>query len=679
MSFLYPLFLIAGVSLAIPVLIHLFNLRRYKTVYFPHTRFLKNIQLNSRRQSEVRYKLLLAARLLFLASLILAFAQPFFTGNDKKDTGRGLKVIYIDNSGSMTVKKGARSLLDIAKESARKQLQKAHTGSRFILLTNDKPYSYKPIPADKVLTEINNIEPSAGSKTSDNIFSTVNGLVQSEVAGGADVFYYSDFQKNSFTAKENVRQMQHIAFTGIPVQGDASQNIYIDTAYLNTPVLQTGQSNKLVVRSRIIGAAPKDMPVIQLSVNGQVKSAATPSYNDKNESIDTLNFSVNGTGWQNIMLTLNDASVRFDDTFRISARSAPGLSVLVLNENQPNPYIQAAFRANEGFRVEQLSVNAAPADLTAYNLVILNGITHIDDALAKTLNNALQLGQSICLFPGMTNNTDALNAGLKTIGDIRFIGLDTASQAASSLQQGSDLVKDMFESIPENVQLPVATRHYTITAGLSANQQSVLCFRNGDPFLARYTPSKGQLYICATSADQQSGNFPGSYFFVPFLYQMAMQSRGGDIYALTIGKQQAAFIPMGNAGERNMVHLYADGIDAIPPQRPNGSGLDVFIDQTVPNAGFYRLGAAGGDTAVIALNQDRSESRLDMWDINTLKKEWKGAGINWMNADETGSTNPASDWGGFPLWKVCVILALIMLAAETFLLAGGLRKTTAAT
>src|ERR1035438_6940578 len=77
-SFLYPLFLVAGLSLGIPVLIHLFNLRKYKVVLFPHTRFLKTIQLNSRKQSQVRYKWLLATRLLFLAALVLAFAQPFF-------------------------------------------------------------------------------------------------------------------------------------------------------------------------------------------------------------------------------------------------------------------------------------------------------------------------------------------------------------------------------------------------------------------------------------------------------------------------------------------------------------------------------------------------------------------------------------------------------------------------
>ena len=124
MSFLYPLFLVAGLTLAIPVLIHLFNLRKYKTVLFPHTRFLKSIQLSSRKQSQVRYKLLLAMRLLFLACLILAFAQPFINRKTQKATANTLKIIYIDNSYSMSVKKGARTMLDIAKDAARKQVQR---------------------------------------------------------------------------------------------------------------------------------------------------------------------------------------------------------------------------------------------------------------------------------------------------------------------------------------------------------------------------------------------------------------------------------------------------------------------------------------------------------------------------------------------------------------------------
>ncbi|MBU3677132.1 MAG: hypothetical protein FGM54_08150, partial [Chitinophagaceae bacterium] len=89
---------------------------------------------------------------------------------------------------------------------------------------------------------------------------------------------------------------------------------------------------------------------------------------------------------------------------------------------------------------------------------------------------------------------NAINQSLKQIGDIRYVALDTASQTVASLQQASNLVKELFEKIPDNVQLPLTNWHYIIQAGLSANQQSVMSFRNGDPFLAKYTPNRGALY-----------------------------------------------------------------------------------------------------------------------------------------------------------------------------------------
>lgn len=677
MSFLYPLFLVAGLALAIPILIHLFNLRRYKVVFFPHTRFLKNIQLQSQKQSQLRYKWLLAARLLFLALLILAFAQPFFNSGNKTDNGNHLQAIYIDNSQSMSVKKGARTLLDIAKEAARKQVLNG-SGQRYLVLTNDKPVSYQPVPADKALAAIGAIDFTASVKNSNQVFATVQSIMQSEVATGADLYYYSDFQQSSFIATADTTLTRNIVFNGIPVQEDEVQNVYIDTAWLNAPVLQTGQNNQLVIRTRTVGKRPKENPVLQLVVNGQVKSAASLKFNDKDESIDTLSFQVTDAAWQKISLGLNDAALRFDDTFLISARASSNLSVLVLNEGQANPFIQAAFRAYNGFRLNQQDINTTPPDLKEYNLIILNGITRLDATVAKNLAAALQLGKSICIFPGRTADVAALNEGLRQIADIQVRSVDTASQVASTLQQGSDLVKDIFDRVPENVQLPTANWHYVLTAGLSANQQSVLSFRNGDPLFARYSPSKGQLYISATSADLDGGNFPGSYFFVPFLYQMAIQSKGGDIYAITAGLQQPAYLPLNNADERNMVHLYGNNIDAIPPQRPNGSGLDVFIDQVAHQTGFYNLSAAGGDSAVVALNQSRAESVLELWSLSNLKSSWKGKDAKWLSLDEITAKSKTSGWSGFPLWKVCAILALLMLAVETYLLTGGFRKQTVA-
>lgn len=615
--------------------------------------------------------------MLFLLLLVLAFAQPFFTGADKQDTGNRLQAIYIDNSGSMSLKSGAQRLVDIAKETARRQVRNATPGTKFVLITNDGPVSYKPMPAEQVMAELGAIDISSSPKDARQVLSLLGSIAETESTPAADLYYYSDFQQTS--AGTTPEAKDDITVYAIPFSGSKTSNIYIDTAYITNPVVQAGESNELVVRSRLFGDAPEQAPVMNLLVNGQVKSAVTLGFGESKERTDTISFRVNDAAWQQVELVVDDAVVRFDDTFRITARSTPNLSVLALNEGAPSPYIQAAFRAYNGFRLNNVNINTPPADWSEYNLVILNGCTRISTELGKQLAMAQQRGQTICIFPGRTNNYAALNDGLKAISDISITGIDTASQAATTLQQGSTLVRDLFESVPENVQLPAANWHYVLQSGLTANRQSILSFRNGDPLFAQFSPYAGQLYILSTGIDLQSGNFPSGYFFAPFLYQMAVQSEGGNVYALSIGSHQPAYIPLNNAGERNMLKLYHDGNEAIPPQRTHGAGLHVFVDEVVSTPGFYTLAAPGSDTTIVAVNNYREESDLATIDMGGIEDIWVGTDVQVVSPDEISSKGGRSNWGGFPLWKVCVILALLMLAAETFVLAGSLRKPTAAT
>lgn len=587
-----------------------------------------------------------------------------------------MQVIYLDNSPSMSVKKGAKTLLDAAKDEIRKQLLQT-SNTKFLLITNDKLLSYQPTTAQKVLSQLATINISTASKTTNQILFSVNGLLQGGDIHDADVYFYSDFQKNNFPTQADAKQLEHIDFYGVPIIADKVQNIYIDTAFLTSPVLQNGQDNKLVIVTKRIGEAPKENPIIQLSINKQLKSAASLKLNEQRNTVDTLGFQVSATGWQKIALTINDASVRFDDTFRIAARSATNLSVLVLNEAQPSPYIQAAFKAYNGFKLDEKNI-AEKADWKPYNLVILNGITHLDVALIAQVTTSLEAGKSICIFPNKTSNIAAFSDGINKITGVKVLSIDTTRQQVSMLQKENSLVKDVFERIPENVQLPLVNWHYRYNASLFANQQSIFSFRNGDPFLAQYTPSRGKLYLCASTADLMGSNFATSYFFVPFLYQMTIQSRGSDIFALSPDNPQPVYISMAQANERNVVHLYGNGVDVIPPQRPSGAGLDVFLNNVIHQSGYYSLAAQGGDTVRIAMNPNKTESVLEYWSLSELKNNWKGQHIYWIDVVHSTPFSTVSSGVNFPLWKVCVILALLMLAVETYLLASSHRKQIAA-
>ena len=50
MRFVNPLFLIALVGVAIPIIVHLFHFRRYKKVYFSNVALLREMQEETKRQ-----------------------------------------------------------------------------------------------------------------------------------------------------------------------------------------------------------------------------------------------------------------------------------------------------------------------------------------------------------------------------------------------------------------------------------------------------------------------------------------------------------------------------------------------------------------------------------------------------------------------------------------------------
>src|SRR3954467_10394129 len=99
MVFLQPLFLWALAAVSVPVIIHLFNFRRFKKIYFTNVRFLQEIKQDTRSRSRLKHLLILIARLLALAFLVFAFAQPFIPLSKSSNVTTGTKhvSIYIDN------------------------------------------------------------------------------------------------------------------------------------------------------------------------------------------------------------------------------------------------------------------------------------------------------------------------------------------------------------------------------------------------------------------------------------------------------------------------------------------------------------------------------------------------------------------------------------------------------
>lgn len=670
MGFLFPLFLLAAVALVIPVLIHLFNLRRYKRVLFPDTRFLRNIQLSTKRQSQLRDRRLLALRLLFLAALILAFAQPYMGGADKEARAT-VTVIYIDNSYSMTLGEGQEKLLQQARNKARQLIQAAGNERRFLLLSNDKLAATRPMLRNEALQALDGIVPVSKNASLKQVAGSISAAQGNESNERWDVYLFTDLQRSTFAAGgDKLSWPAHTRLYLYPFQAAKASNLYIDTAYFLSPSLDTRQPNALVVNVKQSGAPREQRSNLQVTVGNQVRAVSAIDMGGDTLHTDTLALQLNGAGWQDIAIALQDHPLSFDDTFRIAARTAPNLSVLVVTGDVINPYLQAAFKTNEGFRVVAEQTQALKKDeWKQYSLIVLQNCNTITPALRDAVKEALERGQNILMFPGRITDINGFNQSLKAWGDITFGPLDTARQQVVTLQQAHPLLQDLFEKVPDNVQLPLALSRYPVEASVVANQQALMSFRDGRPFLAQYSLQQGKLYLCATALDDRSSNFALSYFFVPVLYKMAVQHGGNNTYAVAVGSNRPLWLPVTGNDQRKVWHLRRAGFDAIPAQRPAGAGVEVFAGNTAKDAGFYTLSnEASADTVLIALNANRAESLLDYAGKSDIEQALKPAEVHWLNDRIVAQQGWNSARTPFPLWKIGVVIALLCLALETVLM-----------
>jgi len=129
-SFLSPLFLVAAVAAAVPILLHLFHRKTEVVIDFPAVRLLTRAPVQQHRRRRLRELILLALRVTALVLLALSFARPYFAGAIAPDSAP-LTVIAVDTSLSMS----APGQFDRAREAAERALDTAPSSHAVALLS----------------------------------------------------------------------------------------------------------------------------------------------------------------------------------------------------------------------------------------------------------------------------------------------------------------------------------------------------------------------------------------------------------------------------------------------------------------------------------------------------------------------------------------------------------------
>lgn len=683
MQFLYPQFLYAFFTLLIPILIHLFYFRRFQTVYFSNVRFLSQLREEKQTRSRLKHWLTLLSRLLILTCLILAFAQPYIPNEASQNkSGKNAISIYLDNSYSMRSVGEEGSLIQVGKHKAREISKEYREADAFQLLTNDfKVPNQAFVSRKEFLPKVEEVESSPAYKHLKTVISRQTSLLRNQEAAKKVAFIIGDFQKSS-TSLDNLDLDSTITYYFIPLNSSDQGNVYLDSAWLNAPTIQAGQNHRMQFRLMNTGDDPVEDLTTKLKINGQQKGLANITIPANGRDTGSVVFKINETGWNTGKLTIKDYPITFDDTYFLSYPVAKSVKILSVYQNQPNRYLNAAYKTDDYFELtNRKQGNLRYDNLQNYDLIILDQLESSSSGLVSEIISYTEKGGNLMLLPPakkMQGKQKPYKRLLDNLNADRYETVMDKEQNVDDIQLSHPIFQNIFTEIPDNVRYPKVQKTYQQTQYSSAGARSLMTLQNGDPLLRVYESEKGQVFTSAIPMDGSWSNMPENALFVPLLYKIAVYKEQPYQLAYTIGNERAITLNRQRQSDDQVFKLQKGDFSFIPSQKMRGGQLTLFLRDQLKEAGIYKLRSNQPDEAEssekpfpkFAFNYNRKESKLTTYSANTLQKaftEYPNARVIKESYANIQQTLSKVQRGTF-YWKYLLGLALGFLLIETLIL-----------
>ncbi|MDD5570304.1 MAG: BatA domain-containing protein [Bacteroidales bacterium] len=675
MKFIYPSFLFALAAIAIPIIIHLFNFRKFKKIYFPDIRFLQSVKQETQSKSKLKHLLVLISRILAISSLVIAFSQPYIPlGNKEINLKNKVISIYVDNSFSMEAVNENGTLLDEAKRKAKEIAMAYRQSDEFQLLTNDFEGRHQRLfNRDEFLEMINEIKISPSVKTLSEAVSRQNDLINNYTIGKY-IYMVSDFQK-SISDIEKINKDSSVNISFIPLNVKESPNLYIDSCWFLSPVRQLNKVEKLMVRVKNISGKSFENIPLKLFINKKQKALASIDIGENSQTDVLLSFTVNEAGIQNCRLEITDYPVVFDDKFYFSFTVNNKIYVSIINGKDENKYLNSLFINDSAIVLKNSQEDKIDySKLSGNSFIILNEVEKISSGLSQELNKFVSNGSSLLVIPARKIDFDSYKSFLSSLQSKYFEKADSSELKVDKVNFENILFKDVFEKIPENIELPKIKYHYVLSKNLRSMEEYILKLQNGDMFLSSQNFNKGKIYLLCSPLNDESGNFQKQAIFVPAVYNIALQSQPTSPLFYTIGNDENIELSNINLSGEDIFKIkdISSDFTVIPEHKLLNSQYFLNIHNQITNAGNYIVSVKDKDLTGVSFNFNRKESALNYYDdaeIEDLSVKAKLSNSSVIYTKNTSLTKTILEYNqGKKLWKIFVILALLFLAAEIALL-----------
>lgn len=671
MQFLYPYFLWALAVIAIPIIIHLFQFRKFKKVYFTNVKFLKEIKEETTNRNKIKNLLILISRILAVSALVFAFAQPFIPKGDTVKSGLNHVSIFVDNSFSMTASKNDIPLLDYAKEKARSIVLAYTNRDQFQILTHDFEGRHQRfLTQEDALIHIDDIQVSPNVQQIDKVINRQKQLMELSTENRIS-YIISDFQK-SIMPVDAIRDTS-MEINLLPVQTNQLSNVSVDSVWFEGPIPFLNQNNRLIIKTRNNSNSPVEQVKISFYKDGQEKPVGIRDIEANSTVIDTVNLSIDRVGWHQGVVKVTDYPIQFDDEYFIAFNVPDTIKALLINESAPSKYMDALFKGINNLSLSNQDIHQLQyQQFYNFDLIILNDLKQITSGLATEINQYMRNGGKVLMFPGQNADLTSYNGFLNTVGAGRLDKLNKSEREVSGINTDEFIFSDVYIRTSHNLKLPKVQLSYDFLNSMNSGMEKLLTFRDGNAYLGKYRVGDGQFYICASPLDSEVNDLVfNAEVFVPLVYKIAILSTKQKALAYTISNN--VIIETDNMRKTgDYTYKIKNGEEEfIPGQIPNGNKIILDLNDQVRKSGFYDLLLDDKQIGKLAFNYDRKESDLSLYEekdleaIKAYNPKVKVIG-EVLQANMAGAIIEKDK--GVALWKWFVIFALLFLAIETLLI-----------
>ncbi len=679
MKFLFPTFLFALFTIAIPIIIHLFSFRQYKTVYFSNVSFLKNIKKESQNKSRLKQILILIARILTLIFLVFAFAQPYIpiSSDTKKQPNQNIGV-YVDNSFSMNALSENGQLLEVARNKALEICLAYPAGTKFKLFTNDlKPKHQNIFNKEQFIQQVAEIQPSPVVIPLSMIYNrfAVQQPEIKETATDKHLYFISDFQR-TITDFENFSKEPVFSYF-LVLRANETANLYIDSCWVEVPAHRLKQEEEMFVRIKNSSDQDYQNLPLKMILNDSIKSITNFSVKAQNEITASLKYTNNTSGLQLGNIEISDYPFTHDNNWYISYFVEPQIKALAIFENNPNSkeglnYISALFKNDDFVVLDEMNIQSLQiSKLTDYNTIFLVNLESFSSGFLSELKNSVAKGTSVVVFPAELKNQSPTNELLAIFNANQITARDTTKQKISGIDFENKFFTDVFRKKEENPIYPEISGHFQFQNKAQSTGSRLLWFQNNDKALSSVNFENGKVWVFSFPLEKKNEAFARDILFVPTMYNIVLYSLPNQEMAYVVGRNTFYEIPRKqniSLDSKIEIENRKKGEKFIPSLNVSARGTLIEFPGQIVNDGHYLI--LNKDTVIgsLAFNYDRKESDLRYFNNSELQEKIETAQLKNAQVVQNAQKNFSEIFdeiqNGRQLWLWCILLALLFILAE---------------